>query len=196
MGLHILAIGRPNTTGTGPMTNVVDRARDRVHGLGSLVLARCRDESDLLKAVAHHGRSESRIDILDIFDHGGPGVQNLGGDVLFSSDGSRSSKLVGESAAINMRPHLSDVAQIRLLGCLTTGGDGVKGRFLLLKLARALGGNRVVFGTIEKIDHKSFGPDGFPPEMNDSFLFSSFAALDGLAPDSGTRVDHINETRP
>lgn len=172
---------------------LMDEVDEAVRRLGSLIVARCDTPNDLVELVAHHGRGRGRVGRLDIFDHGAPGEQHLGDRVLFRSGPSICTPLEGANIAQALQPHLSDVAQVRLLGCLTAIAPGNEGRFLLWKLARILEGNRVVFGTICEIDVAHFGRNGFEDVLGKSVLFSSLAAIDGRAPTRPCREDHLDE---
>lgn len=192
MGVKLLALGtRP--PGLGPNTHAMDQVDSTIHRLGALVTARCRDAADLVRFVAHHGRGAGLVDTLDVYDHGGLGKQRLGSEILFESSDDRCDRMVGWQTAEALDPHLSAVAQVRLLGCVTAGDGLARGRLLLIKLARELGASRVVFGTLAKIDATHFTEAGFRPELEKSFLFSSLAALDGSAPSREERRAHIKE---
>ncbi len=190
VGVHILAIGR-RPDGTRPNDILMDDVDAKVDRLGPLIVARCDSVDDLIKLVSYHGKNQQRVDVLDIFDHGRPGKQRLGREVLFESDGTACGPLTGGSVAGLLSKHLNDVAQVRLLGCQTATASKEKGRFLLIKLARALGGRRVVYGTIDTIDAFDFDENGFRKELEISYLYSSTAALDAPAPDRGARHANI-----
>lgn len=186
MSRHLLAIGRraPGATIDDFLMNEVD---ERVSRLGGLVVARCDRPSDLVQLVSYHGEGRGLVDRLDIFDHGGPGLQLLGDGVLFRSADTVCAPFVGQDIAEALRPHLSEVAQVRLLGCLTANALSDEGRLLLINLSKVLGGHRVVFGTIDKVDGNDFGPGGFDSLQEPALLFSSLAALDGVAPTRAAR---------
>jgi hypothetical protein len=130
---------------------------------------------------------------LDILDHGGAGMQCLGDGLLFASDASPETELIGLDLAMQIEPYLTETAQVRLLGCNT--GEGKAGRLLLLKLAGALGGHRIVFGMIDRVDAGNFDRDGYAEVMERQRLFSSIAALDAEAPSAMERFDHMREVR-
>lgn len=125
------------------------------------------------------------IDLLDIFDHGAPGKMAIGDETLvdLSNPDAQPDIAVFQS----FHHYLSPTAHVRLLGCNT--GAGLAGRKLLVKLAATLGGQRVVFGTIERVQPFHFGPDGF--QLIDEMLYSNVAALDSEAPAIGKRLDSI-----
>jgi len=133
------------------------------------------------------------ISRLDILDHGAEGIQTLGDGLLFASDASPESELIGLGLARAIEPYLAETAQIRLLGCNT--GEGKAGRLLLLKLARALGGHRIVFGTIDRVAEASFDRDGYAAVMEHQRLFSSIAALDAEAPGAMRRFENMRAVR-
>src|ERR1700749_3513983 len=75
---------------------------------------RCTDLMDFVDAVKHAG-SRRLVERLDILDHGAAGVQAMGDSLLWKSDASPESKLVGRELALEISPFLTDTAQIRLL---------------------------------------------------------------------------------
>jgi hypothetical protein len=189
---HLLAIGR-RVPGSTMNDFIMDAVDERVSRLGELLTARCDSPTDLLRFVEFHGQGRNLIDRLDIFDHGGPGHQWLGNETLFRSSSNRCDELEGLPLATLLKPHLSECAQVRLLGCLTATAAGVEGRMLLVKLSRALGGHRVVFGTIDNVDEADFGANGFEPFQESGLLYSSFAALDYQPPTAAERTMHLGE---
>lgn len=187
---RILAIGR-RPDGASMDDFLMNDVDEVVSRLGELCVVRCDTPNDLLEVVRCHGRGKGRVEQLDIFDHGAPGTQLLGDGVLFKSSESACEPLIGATLAESLRPHLSEFAQVRLLGCLTATAAGQAGRQLLLKLARVLGGHRIVFGTIDNVDVGDFGRDGFNTEQEFDLLYSSLAARDFHPPTPPERTSHL-----
>lgn len=196
--MRVLAIGRRPLTA---LTAVADldlyevAARTaraaRADGGGDAVAVRCDGPAQLAEELERLGAA--RIERLDVFDHGAPGLQSLGDGELFASDASAASELIGREIAARIAPRLCDTAQVRLLGCNT--GEGQAGRLLLLKLARALGGHRIVFGTIDRVIEGDFDRQGYAQVMEHQRLFSSIAALDMVAPDAARRFENMRGVR-
>jgi Domain of unknown function (DUF4347) len=159
---------------------------------GAPAVMRCDGLEDFVLAIKHIGMWGS-IERLDILDHGAEGVQSMGNAILFQSDASPESPLVGFEVAREIKPYLRDTAQVRLLGCNTA--EGKAGRLLLLKLAKVLGGNRTVFGTIDRVIEDDFDQDGYATVMEHQRLFSSNAALEGEAPSAMQRFENMREAR-
>jgi hypothetical protein len=155
-------------------------------------VARCNGPDDVVQAV-RGAAAWGSIDRLDLLDHGAEGIQSMGASILFESDASPASQLVGREIALQIAPYLSETAQVRLLGCNTA--EGPAGRLLLLKLARLLGGHRTVFGMIDRVIEADFDPDGYAPVMERQRLFSSDAALEGEAPSAMQRFEHLRAAR-
>jgi Domain of unknown function (DUF4347) len=155
-------------------------------------VARCTGLDDFVTAV-RRAAAARRIERLDILDHGAEGIQSLGQTILFESDGSPDSPLLGAEIARMLPPYLSETAQVRLLGCNTA--EGPAGRMLLLKLARILGGHRTVFGMMDRVIEADFDADGYAPVMEHQRLFSSDAALEGEAPGAMQRFAHMRAAR-
>lgn len=155
-------------------------------------VARCNGLDDVVQAVRTAGARRS-IERLDLLDHGAEGIQSMGDSILFESDASPASPLLGREIALQIAPYLSETAQVRLLGCNT--GEGPRGRLLLLKLARLLGRHRTVFGMIDRVIEADFDPDGYAPVMEHQRLFSSDAALEGEAPSAMQRFEHMRSAR-
>jgi hypothetical protein len=190
--MNVLAVGRRPLSA---FTAVADRDLALVAAraaAGSARVIRCDRPADLPAALEALG-ARGPIARLDVFDHGAPGLQQLGDGALFASDEAPSSALVGGDLAAALAPHLADTAQLRLLGCRTA--EGRAGRLLLLKLARALGGRRIAFGAIDRVIEADFDRDGYAPVMDPQRLFSSLAALDGEAPEAMRRLDNLREVR-
>jgi hypothetical protein len=168
----------------------------------SIITARCDAPGDLVGIVEGIAREHGKISLLDLYDHGAYGSMRIGDDVLFASDGNPSSELVGVAIANALGQYLEDTAQVRLLGCDTSGDDGadlkrsLAGRLLLLKLARSLGGHRVVLGTLTPLECSDFTCQGFRAELEDRCLVSSLAALDSAAPTPESRHRQLATLRP
>lgn len=156
-------------------------------------VARCDGLDDVLQAVRGAAAREP-IDRLDLLDHGAEGIQSMGDAILFESDASPASPLGGRDLARQLAPYLSETAQVRLLGCNTA--EGPRGRLLLLKLARLLGGHRTVFGMIDRVVEADFDAEGYAPVMEHQRLFSSDAALEGEAPSAMQRFEHMRPLGP
>jgi hypothetical protein len=162
---------------------------------------RCESPRDLISIVEGVYRLHGPIDILDLVDHGGPGRIHMGDALLFASDGDPSSELLGRDIAARLAPFLTETAHVRLLGCKTSvcapGSPHVKRtRLLLLKLARALGGHRVAFGTLSSVRQLHFSPYGFGRDREELMLFSSLAAMDAAAPSASDRGAQAQQMRP
>lgn len=203
MPRHILAIGS-RSNDQEPSDFVMDQVAAATTPSGSFTIVRCASPAELLEKLGA-ARNGELIDVLDIFDHGGAGFQWLGDAQVFRATANpRDSLQTGQATAGALRAHLSEVAHVRLLGCNTAsdtvqrpGADGItaggsEGRLLLHKLARELGGRRLVFGTIRQIDSRMFeGGAGFRREIENEHLFSSAGALDLTAPTAAERVEHL-----
>jgi hypothetical protein len=136
---------------------------------------------------------DNSVDRLDIVDHGGPGYQLLGAEVLFASDDDPGSPLENAWLIAELRGKLVETAQVRLLGCSTAGERSHEGRLLLVKLALLLNAEparpaRIAYGTITGVEIDDFGPDGLSAAAGRTMLFSSDAALDSLPPGYEERV--------
>jgi hypothetical protein len=168
----------------------------------AFVVARCDDPRDLVGVVAATAQTYGPIDMLDLFDHGGPGHIRMGSALLFASDADPASELLGRDIASCLSPFLTDTAHVRLLGCDTAllgdpaAKEGLASRLLLVKLARALGGHRVVFGTLTGLGRLHFGPRGFGRDREEAMLFSSLAAIDIEPPDEDVRGAELQRLRP
>lgn len=165
----------------------LDAVADRLQPNHTFV-RRCTGVADFVDAVKHAG-SRRLVERLDILDHGAAGVQAMGDSILWKSDAAAESRLVGRDIALDIRPYLSDTAQIRLLGSHTAAGRA--GRLLLLKLAHVFGPNRTVFGMIEHVAEDDFDAEGYAPVMEPWRMFSSSGALEGDAPTAMQRLEHL-----
>jgi hypothetical protein len=149
----------------------------------------CKNVAALLDQLKAFVDKHGKIDILDIVDHGVPGSILCGDECLFKHDGQ--DFLIGKQTATELGPMLSDTGLLRLLGCKT--GLDVPGRFLVLAVAKQVAGHRVVFGTLERIYYPKYftEKDGFV--LVREMLYSSYEALDVVAPDQLSRLQHLNE---
>lgn len=157
-------------------------------------LARAGSLVEFLAAVAQLRNRYGLLDLLDVIDHGRPGVQMIGRDVLFASDADFCSPLRGQLSACAIAGHLSPFAHVRLLGCVVATDDDADattpaaGRLVLYKTARALGERRTVFGTLRPTNSGDFADVGYLlPTLENEILFSSLAALDGDPPSHKVR---------
>ena len=151
-------------------------------GLGYTHVAHCSTRLEFIEAV-RHAATVSPLELVDIFDHGAPGAMAIGDELLLNIGASPPNVEAFES----LHHYLAPTAQVRLLGCNTAVGS--PGRKLLVKLAAELGEQRIVFGTIDRVEPYHFGPDGFT--LVEELLFSSVAALDSEAPSIGARINAI-----
>lgn len=190
--MNVLAIGERPLTKLSMIADLdIHMVAERLDSRDTRVV-RCRQPAELPERLAGLGAA-GQIARLDVFDHGAEGMQMLGGGALFASDAAPGSALVGLELARRIAPHLADTAQVRLLGCNTA--EGRAGRLLLLKLARALGGHRIVFGTIDRVVEADFDRGGYAPVMEHQRLFSSAAALDIEAPAAMRRFENMRAVR-
>lgn len=151
-------------------------------------VVRCHTLGELATKLAEVHVKHGEIHVLDLLDHGAPGGMIIGADIACHSNGAE--LLFGDDLLATITPLLADTAQLRLLGCETALGK--RGRHLLLSLARRLGQNRIVFGTISRVVEGHFTrTEGY--SQRDEYLFSSLAALDGNAPTAGERHAMIIE---
>lgn len=138
--------------------------------------------SDRLVETLRANLGSGPIDVLDIYYHGGPGLMTLGRSngsclTLFASDEHAATPLHSAVPISELGKLLAPTAHVRLLGCNTAAGSS--GRMIVYKLARALGEQRVVFGTIDSVLLHHFALGRFDCQL---LLFSSLAAIDGEAP--------------
>ncbi|MGN6107041.1 MAG: DUF4347 domain-containing protein [Kofleriaceae bacterium] len=146
----------------------------------------CRGVQQLIATAGRLARNGQRIDVLDILDHGAPGGIVIGDEILFLS--TATGLTIGGDAARALAPFLAEHAHVRLLGCETA--RLAQGQRLLLDVANALGGRRIVFGTIDRVRGGHFHVErGFT--QSEALLYSSLAALDFRAPTSTQRSDHV-----
>ena len=202
MANHLLIIGRrkvPSAHSDSDMNAVCEM----VLPTETLHIKRCDHPTELPSLVMSVAHCHGEIDLLDLYDHGSAGSLRMGSEILFHSDESPLSTLVGHDIALALGPLLRETAQVRLLGCKTAAViDEVPsllaqaGRLLLLKLAHALGGHRVVFGTISSIQCSDFSALGFRRELESRRLFSSLAALDREPPTYQERGRSVDLIRP
>src|SRR6185503_672975 len=195
MANMLLIIGwrTPNAT---PSTALMNEVAKKVQPNERFFMRRCHTPSALPGIIDDVVARYGPIDVLDLYDHGGDGHQRMGDQQLFRSDGTQTGPLIGEDIALAIAPRLTETAHVRLIGCDTSSAVlPAPGRFLLIKLARALGGRRTVFGTMNVTDPDDFDQRGLKPGREPSLLFSSSAALDMEAPTPEERTAHIVATR-
>jgi hypothetical protein len=191
--MRVFVIGRHPDPSKLPITSNAHIESVAANMLSRRTLSvRCDSPHDLVDIV-RDAAADRPIDRLDLFDHGRAGAQALGEGILFQSDADPNTELMGADIARQIKPYMSETAQVRLLGCRTA--EATKGRLLLIKLARILEGHRVVFGVIDQVTQYDFDPDGYRPVMEQQRLFSSYAALDGIAPTAIDRFHLIREVR-
>jgi Domain of unknown function (DUF4347) len=154
----------------------------------------CDSPDDMIAQLRALVGETGRIDRLDIVEHGKWGAIAMGDRCLWQSDADPLSPLAGSDAALTLAPLLSDTAQVRLLGCVT--GAAAAGRMLLVKLQQALGGHRVVYGAIDRLQPSNFQGGRLKPSAEATLLFTSAAAIDGEAPTFEDRLDHRASLRP
>jgi hypothetical protein len=151
----------------------------------------CQGVEDLVKTVRLIHRISGPIDLLDLVDHGAPGVIDLGDDVLFEWRGG--TLTVGAATARRLTPYLAPRGCVRLLGCETA--RDVAGRELLVTLAKHFPDGMQLYGTIDRVVREHFKRGIFRPD--DEFLYSADAAVDAVAPSLAVRVDNIlRRSRP
>lgn len=188
--IRLFVVGVPS----GGKDSLLDDVAGKVRGSATIV-QRCASADELVAFVAAHGRRKRKVDVLDIFDHGKAGVQELTGKVLFQATTNKCDRLVGADVACALAPHLRETAHVRLLGCNVAAPNvppkGGSGRLLLWQLAEALGAWRTAFGAIKSTTCDDFDGDGFLQRLEQTFLFSSLGAMDTNAPDKGERDDHL-----
>jgi hypothetical protein len=161
MGIHLMVIGRRppkyrmfDDEYIEEVAGVVTRTRETRDS--AFLVRRCTHPRELVQIVrrvaVEHG---ARIDTLDLFDHGAPGLQRMGRDILFD-DAKKNLAIASE-----LRQLLSEHARLRLLGCETAWGTN--GRNMLLDLQEALDVRHsvVVYGSIAPITVAEFGAQGF-----------------------------------
>ncbi|HSR99349.1 MAG TPA: hypothetical protein VLM79_19995 [Kofleriaceae bacterium] len=196
MSNTLLVAGR-RPEDTSPSVYDMDEVENKSIHTRTFRVLRCDSPPDLLDLVASEVRARGKLDILDLYDHGNIGGMLMGDDVLFATDSDVASSLVNEDLARGLREFLSETAHVRLLGCSTSAANGpsLEARLLLLKLADALGGHRMAFGTITPIQTSDFGHFGFRRDVEIVKLFSSAAALDSEPPLPEGRGRNIDITR-
>jgi hypothetical protein len=196
--LHVFAVGDPDdpllTHAFGAAAETPELRKVRASESGELV-------SKLQSVVASERRL---IDVLDLFDHGNPGVQYFGrrvsGErpVLFRSDHLYSTPLQGLPPDA-LKDVLSTHAVVRLLGCETGGTSnpslavsaGRAGRALILKVAHRLGGQRTVMATVVPVVGPMFGSHGLLDGPARESLLSSHACWDNDPPTN--RIENIDK---
>lgn len=149
-------------------------------------VVRADDPEGLLVAVSAVAR-RSVIDVLDIADHGRPGLMRIGKHALFETDTNRTD-LTGAEVLGSLAALVAEGGCIRLLGCRTAAFED--GRALLRRMARATGNRSRVYGTIGRVQLVHFHAPGFLGANN--LLFSSEAAIDYPAPTDEDREHNLN----
>lgn len=137
------------------------------------IVRRCCHPQDLVQIVRRVAIEHGKIDTLDLYDHGAPGRQRMGREILFNGAG------LNLDIARETRPLLAEHARVRLLGCETAWGD--RGRKMLLDLRDAFDKNQgvVVYGTIALVDVSEFGEVGFKRKhLEEIYLVSSTEVRD------------------
>ncbi len=186
MTLHVLVVGN---SGTEWMRGVLSSFDATIPG---------RIKVEVPSAAAFAGKlaeavGDTPIDVLDILDHGNPGVQFLGRNqnersILFGTGPDMTTPLDLPPRFDELKKLLSRFAIVRLLGCDVGGtpntavGLNIAGRALALKLAAALGEQRQVLLTLAAIRPTFFDENGFKDGPMFESMFSANAALDGPAP--------------
>lgn len=172
----------------------------RVRSGGAWQPHQCSSVAEFVRVL--QSQPDGAIDRLDILDHGGPGFIKMGAEVLFGSDGNPTTDLENRRVVEQIRNKLTPTAHVRLLGCQTaTAWFGLhEGRLLVLKLTRLLNADpvahsRMVFGTINGIDCKDFGPHGLERDKEITLLYSSFTAIDYPSPTYYDRLRHVSAYR-
>lgn len=145
----------------------------------------CHTVDELISSVVKLVRNcHHTVDLLDIVDHGGPGLMRLGKDVLFEfKDG----QLAGLEVMQALSLLVSIDGRLRLLGCNTALEDN--GRGLLTRTAAVSNFSLRMYGMIDRIKQAEFRYAGFSGAAD--LLFSSEAAIDHPAPslaDRGTNL--------
>jgi hypothetical protein len=123
MANRLLIIGRrrvPSPHSDADMNEVSTAAMPTA----SFHVERCDEPGQLPAIVASIVQRCGELDLLDLYDHGDVGSLRMGSGILFRSDASPSSPLVGREIAAALSPLLRDTAQIRLLGCQTAAAAG------------------------------------------------------------------------
>lgn len=167
MGIHLLVIGERPDKGRLVDDEYIDEVaavvtQEPETPESTFLVRRCSHPNELIALVRRAVVDASaRVDTLDLFDHGSPGRQRMGTDILFDS------KRRNLAIARELRPFLSDRAKVRLLGCETAWG--VKGRDMLLDLQDALDRHLsvVVHGTIAPVTAAEFDKGGFSEKYFD-----------------------------
>ncbi len=179
--IHVLVVG--DTCGPD---DVIDCAFKKAVATDTFRPVRCQTAAELVQVVASTLAAAERIATLDLYDHGAPGIQNMGGQTkefrLFDFRGT------GFEIAEQLAPYLTETGNLRLLGCDTANDEN--GRTLLRGLRERLGGERVVWGTIRHIRCPAFNEGGFDP-LYAEFLASSDQVADQVAPSWKSRIARI-----
>lgn len=173
MSIHLMVIGkrsvehrRPNDDEIDAVVGIVNRIPETRES--SFIVRRCCFPSDIVQIVRRVAIEHGKIETLDLYDHGAPGRQRMGHEILFNSDE------LNLDIARALRPLLAEHARVRLLGCETAWG--VRGRKMLLDLRNAFDQNQrvVVYGTIALVNASEFGATGFTRKhLEEIYLVSS-----------------------
>jgi hypothetical protein len=177
--------------------DVLDEVANRVANSSTTIVRRCNSPEYLIDVVGEVYEAHGKIDSLDLYDHGRPGSMHMGQPILFASDKDPKSPLTGGPIVERIVPFLSELAQLRLLGCDTADilrVDLTEGRLLLLKLAKRMRPRQIVFGTLAEIEPDDFDGNGFRDEKEVELLFSSRAALDVEVPTYRTHMLNLNSS--
>lgn len=152
-------------------------------------MVRCDSPQGLVALAAQAVKDQGGLlDRLDLFDHGREGRLRMGDPVLFDYPAGGGA-VTGTDVAQQLKPYLSDTAQVRLLGCNTGGGE--QGRQLLLQLGEIFGAQRVVYGGLAYLYEIGFDANGFLDVLTCPYLYSSKEARSGPAPASSD--DRVTE---
>lgn len=188
MTLHVFAVG---DLGDALLRQVFESAVETAE----LRKIQADSPEELVKGLVQLvDRERRKIDVLDIFDHGNPGVQHFGRPiegkrpVLFRSDDQFASPLEGDPSKLHSV--LSRHAIVRFLGCETGGtgnpslavSAGRRGRALVLKVAHLLSEQREVLATLVPVVGPMFGPHGFLDGPAREVMFTSHSAWDDDPP--------------
>jgi Domain of unknown function (DUF4347) len=171
--VHLMVIGRRPPEHAMPDDGLIEAVTEIVTKQPELpettfFVRRCRFPRDLVQIVRRVALEHGRIDSLDLYDHGSPGKQRMGQDILFNSEEKNL------DIATALRPLLAEHARLRLLGCDTAWG--MNGRKMLLDVRNALDPDHrvIVYGTIALVAASEFGITGFVRKhLEEQYLVSS-----------------------
>lgn len=185
MAIHLMLVGddRPEGVYGGPDLGRIWRTA-RAEPEQRFFVERCASPDEVVPTARRLAR-EGMIDVVDLVDHGDPGIFRMGTGVLFDASGA------GRHIARWLRPLLTPNARVRLLACRCAVGE--EGQRLLLMLQRELGEGIAVHGALRQIDLGQFGPRGFKKLHEERFLFSATEAAARVAPSPEERADEVVE---